>query len=132
THRQRSGVSRKTHQRIRWAYAASCSPLTTSTTSSRACAPMALSSSAKSPSTRTYTGSVSSVALRASFSGLQRNSVNGENFTSENPSRQAITHAQDLLSYAYILSPARIETISSSLLRRSFAQEPSSLYPGKK
>ena len=36
---------------------------------------MALSSSAKSPSTKTSTGSASSVALRASFSGLPRSSA---------------------------------------------------------
>ena len=68
-------VEPKTHPRIRWAYVASCLPSTTSTTSSRACAHMALSLWAKSRSTRTCTGSVSSEVLRESSSGWPRSSA---------------------------------------------------------
>src|SRR4051794_5844058 len=53
---------------MRWAYAASCSLSTTSTTSLPACAATVPHSSARSRSTRTSTGSASCVALRASSS----------------------------------------------------------------
>src|SRR4051812_19003211 len=60
---------------IRWASVASCSPATAARTSSRAYAPLVLSSGAQSPRTRTWTGSVSSGALRASLARVPRRSA---------------------------------------------------------
>src|SRR3954454_97843 len=68
TRRRRSEPSPKTRRRTRWAYAGSCSPSTTSTTSLPACAATAPSSWAKWPSTGTATGCPSCVARRASSS----------------------------------------------------------------
>src|SRR2546422_5579903 len=62
---------------MRWAYAASCSLSTTSTTSLPACAATVPNSSARSRSTRTSTGSASCVALRASSSDWPNSSADG-------------------------------------------------------
>ena len=66
--RRRSAPSRRTHWGTRWAYAASCSPSTTSTPLSPACEPAARNSSERWRSTRTATGSATSAAPRGSSS----------------------------------------------------------------
>ncbi|MFI6311172.1 hypothetical protein ACIBEK_13755 [Nocardia fusca] len=60
--RRPSPPSRKTHRRTRWVSVASCSPSTTSTMSSPACATTAPNSSVRWCDTRTSIGSVTSVA----------------------------------------------------------------------
>src|SRR2546425_8311810 len=69
-----SRSNRRSHRRTRWASGASCLQSKASTTLSVACAPTAPNSSARWPSTRTSTDSVTCEALRAPSSRWPRNS----------------------------------------------------------
>src|ERR1700694_2231840 len=69
-----SRSNRRSHRRTPWASGASCLQSKASTTLSLACAPTAPNSSARWPSTRTSTDSVTCEALRATSSRWPRNS----------------------------------------------------------